>query len=97
MKPSTSDIGKFVIILHGADEHGQPQQVFLQSYDPDGNNGQGEFSVTTKLEHAMKFVDSQAAINCWRMQSTVEPLRKDGKPNRPLSAVTVQVTPITAL
>lgn len=88
---------KFVLILQGTDSEGQPQRVFLQSYNPDGKDGEGEFSVTTNLAEAMKFVDAVAAISCWRMQSTVRPLRDDGKPNRPLSALTAQVTPIDAL
>jgi hypothetical protein len=37
----------------------------------------------------MRFADLAAAVACWKRQSTVRPLRPDGKPNRPLTAFTI--------
>ena len=37
----------------------------------------------------MKFADMSEAFECWKRQSTVCPLRADGKPNRPLTAFSI--------
>jgi hypothetical protein len=64
---------------------------FLCSFDPDAYGGIGRAESTPDVEQALKFADAKDAYECWRKQSTVRPLRDDGKPNRPLTAYTVEI------
>jgi hypothetical protein len=47
---------------------------------------------TPHVAKARGFSSSTEALEHWRRQSVVYPLRPDGKPNRPLTAYTVEVT-----
>jgi hypothetical protein len=62
---------------------------WLESFDPDGNDGFGAISWTADIAKAMRFADLDAALACWKRQSTVRPLRSDLRPNRPLSAYNI--------
>jgi hypothetical protein len=42
-------------------------------------------------EDAMAFDDVKTALEYWQRQSTVVPRRTDGRPNRPLTAYTVEM------
>lgn len=59
---------------------------YLESADVDADNGYGSLELTSDLEKAMKFPSTLDALQFWRRQSSVRPLRPDGKPNRPLTA-----------
>lgn len=63
---------------------------WLESYDPDGDDGAGLIMGTNDAQDAKRFPDVGAALEEWKRPSTTRPLRLDGKPNRPLSAFTVQ-------
>jgi hypothetical protein len=65
--------------------------MYVASYDPDAFGGRGEIVFTGTLSAAKQFPDQAAAFECWRQRSTVEPSRPDGKPNRPLTAYTVEM------
>jgi hypothetical protein len=81
----------------GLSEHGAPmvvrvaqaQPTWLKDFDADAEDGFGRFEFTTDPDDAKRFEDAAAASEEWRRQSTVRPLRDDGKPNRPLTAYTV--------
>lgn len=62
---------------------------FVKTYDPDANDGRGLLVGTFDPDEAIRFDGAVAALEFWRQQSTVRPLRPDGKPNRPLTAATV--------
>lgn len=64
--------------------------AFLEFSDPDARNGLGEDRWTRDLAKAKRFDAFKDAMNCWMAQSTVRPFRDDGKPNRPLTAYSVQ-------
>lgn len=70
--------------------------AWLESYDPDGGGDvaypTGTFTITRDRSAALAFDDPGAALECWRQVSTRTPRRPDGKPNRPLTALTVEVT-----
>jgi hypothetical protein len=68
-----------------------PETLYLKSYDVDANDGRGDAELTPNIHEALEFDDAVAAMQAWREQSTVQPLRLDGKPNRPLTAFTVQI------
>jgi hypothetical protein len=72
---------------------GEPPRrgAFLAGYDPDGHGGRGAVTWTTDWHQAWLFESHKAAFNTWRATSKVRPVRGDGKPNRPLTACSVEV------
>jgi hypothetical protein len=62
---------------------------YLEWSDPDAKDGLGDNRWTSDLAKAKKFLNFMAATSCWKAQSTVRPLRDDGKPNRPLTAFSI--------
>lgn len=62
---------------------------YLKSADVEAFNGRGEFNCTKDIKQAMRFDSHEAAFEFWRRQSKTRPLRPDGKPNRPLTAINV--------
>jgi len=64
---------------------------YLEWADPDANNGIGADRWTTDIDKAKKFATFADAVECWRAQSTVNPVRPDGKPNRPMTAWSITV------
>lgn len=67
------------------------EDTFLLNANPDGDEGRGTLSVTRRIERAKHFETQAEALACWKAQSTTHPLRPDGKPNRPLTAFTVEI------
>lgn len=66
------------------------QGPYLQWSDPDAHNGAGDEGWTPDLSEAMRFASFMDAMDCWKAQSSVRPFRSDGRPNRPLTAFSVQ-------
>lgn len=67
---------------------------YVVSSDVDAHNGLGELVVSDDIGKAMKFPNSYAAMAYWSRQSVLQPLRPDGKPNRPLTAYTTEVVEV---
>ena len=63
---------------------------WLQACDVDARGGLGSMQFTTDIREAMVFPSFEEAMEYWRRPSTVRPLRPDGRPNRPLTAYTVE-------
>jgi hypothetical protein len=74
-----------VVILYAVEE-----DAYVISCDVDARGGRGMFILGPHAD-AMRFPDVRAALTYWKRQSTVQPLRADGQPNRPLTAFTVDV------
>ena len=53
----------------------------------------GRIVLTPHREGAKQFADNAAAMIAWNTQSTVRPLRPDGRPNKPLTTLTVEIEP----
>jgi hypothetical protein len=70
---------------------GRPPQLleYVESCDVNAHRGRGDVKLTRGLAKAKRFPDFEAAMAYWKRQSTVRPLRPDGKPNRPLTAYNV--------
>jgi hypothetical protein len=64
---------------------------YLSRYDPDAHEGQGWADFTHDPRAALRFVDAAAALKLWRSTSKVLPKRPDGKPNRPLTALSIEI------
>lgn len=71
-----------------------PIEAWLMDYDVNANSGAGGVTITRMPQKAKAFPTVLAAMDAWQTQSTVKPMRMDGKPNRPLTAYTVSITPI---
>lgn len=68
-----------------------PINQFVSAFDPDAFDGAGHVELTADLDRALRFPSGAAALGTWRLQSTVRPERRDGKPNRPMTAYTVEI------
>jgi len=66
------------------------QNEYVVSCDVDAMGGVGAVFFGTR-EQAMRFEDAGCALAYWKLQSRVRPIRPDGKPNRPLTALTVEL------
>jgi hypothetical protein len=51
----------------------------------------GTIRLTRDRARAMRFANNGEAMTAWNMVSNARPLRPDGKPNKPLTALTVEV------
>ncbi len=71
---------------------------YLVEYDPeiDGRDPKGRpmrahVVTTSNKSEARQYADSIEAFGHWKQQCKREPVRPDGKPNRPLTAFTVEL------
>jgi hypothetical protein len=63
---------------------------YLAAYDPDGMAGFGLMRTTQDPERAIHFHSVEVALETWNKASRVRPFRDDGRPNKPLTAFTVE-------
>lgn len=83
--------GRFVIVaLQFADGRPVPNPYF-KSFDHEAHGGLGRAVLTADWRESLTFSSFEEAVEFWRKQSKTRPLRPDGKPNRPMTAVTVEV------
>lgn len=59
---------------------------YVIACDVDAHNGIGQIEATGDRWQAQRFPNVEAALLYWQRVSRVQPLRDDGKPNRPLTA-----------
>lgn len=62
---------------------------WLRSFDFEAYGGRGFGEWTVVKGKAMRFASVGDAMLFWKTQSKTVPLRSDGKPNRPLTSVTI--------
>lgn len=85
-------------VLHRALDGEPPESsltLYLVTFDPDGNNGMGAETFTTDLAQAKRYAGFMEVMEEWKRPSTVRPLRDDGKPNRPLTAYSINPRKVT--
>jgi hypothetical protein len=74
--------------------NGQPcphAGMFLKAADFNAHDGQGFMTFTAFPENALQFQTAGEALMFWRTQSKVRRFRPDGRPNRPLTALTIEI------
>jgi hypothetical protein len=80
-------------IIHLA--NGRPSSadgMWVKSYTPDGFGGRGDLVLTENKHQAKVYPDAVAAMEDWKRVSSTHPTRPgDGKPNRPMTAFTIEV------
>lgn len=87
----------FVVIRALGFANGVPcphEDEWLESFDHDAYNGRGYGTFTRKINHAKRFASKAEAFEFWGRQSAVKPLRPDGRPNKPLTALTIEIEQI---
>lgn len=67
---------------------------FVKVFDPDEFNGRGYLTTTPDVGEAKQFDNHVEAFDFWQQQSKVRPNRRDGQPNRPLTAYNVAIDPV---
>jgi hypothetical protein len=87
------DPGPVTMRLLGISEAWTGTPLYLADYDVDANDGRGSVVITADRRRALRFASPATALKAWRMQSRVRPLRPDNRPNRPLTAYTVEIQP----
>jgi hypothetical protein len=63
---------------------------YVKSYDPNAFDGRGDATFTKDITKALKFPDKSWAMRFAMHQPINRPFRADGKPNRPLTAFTLE-------
>jgi hypothetical protein len=79
------------LAVTGAGQSSNHDGRYLETFDPDGNQGRGRITSTPDLAAALQFDTAEQAMEMWRKQSTAHPLRQDGHPNRPLTAYSCEI------
>lgn len=88
----TSLIASYAIRLLGrASEPDLLRPSYLRELDVEACDGYGAVLITEDLGEAQTFPSAYAAMECWRTQSKTRPLRDDRKPNRPLTAFSIEI------
>lgn len=85
----------YIMVIRGTAFELYAKPKYLEKYDPDGNNGRGYILITDDISEAKRFESAHEAMMAWKKQSTVDPIRPDGKPNRPLSSFTVEILKVS--
>jgi hypothetical protein len=83
---------KLLEVANPAFQDKKVEGKYLQSFDPNAYEGRGYFKATADIKQAMKFQSHKEAFEFYQTQSTVMPIRPDGKPNRPLTAFTIELS-----
>lgn len=68
---------------------------FVKSFDHEAGDGRGSGVFTADPRRALRFGSRATALLFWRRQSRKRPLREDGQPNRPLTASSVTIGPLS--
>lgn len=68
---------------------------FIKSADVNTFNGGGDVEATRDPLQARRFATTEAAIAFYRQVSRMHPRRPDGRPNRPLTALSVELVELT--
>lgn len=64
---------------------------YLMKFHFDTADGKGFGKFTHDQAKAKRFRSLEEALTFWKTQSKVRPIRRDGEPNRPLTASSVEI------
>lgn len=74
--------------------NGQPCREagsYIKNFDAEAYPARGSVLLTWEPEDAKRFSNQQQAFEFWQTQCKHEPVRPDGRPNRPLTAYNVSI------
>jgi len=79
-------------IVRSATGESRPEDgQYVMSFDHNAHMGRGQLESTGRVDRALRFATKADAMEFWGRQSTFRAVRPDGKPNRPLTAYTVEI------
>jgi len=92
-RPTLSLVKMVVLQIQGDAIGGRmpPVPTYVKDCDFDADDGRGRIIMTQNRSDAKRFALASEALEYWRTQSKVQPLRDDGRPNRPLTAYSVSI------
>jgi len=64
---------------------------WLKEFDFDADDGRGFGVFTDNRAEAVRFGSRRLALLFWRTTSSIKPIREDGEPNRPLTAMSIDI------
>lgn len=67
---------------------------YVMNMDCEAHDGRGHLLATKSLDAARKFATSGEALTYYQRTSRTRPVRPDGRPNRPLTAYTIEILPV---
>jgi hypothetical protein len=70
---------------------------YIVDFDPDYRVDYCSLNTSFEVAKAKQFESGEAAIQFWLQPSKLRPVRPDGKPNRPLTAYSVEILPVEGL
>ena len=79
------------------DAFGTEINQWLKAFNHEAHDGRGTVEMTPDPAQAMTFDNAMAVLECWRSVSETRPFRPDGKPNRPLTAFSVEPRPLETI
>jgi hypothetical protein len=85
-------VGRALALHHGKTPAGE----YLASFEPEAHDGRGLATFTPDRARAKVFPDFKAAYEFIGTRPKKRPTRPDGKPNRPLTAFTLDIEPLDA-
>ena len=86
---------KVIKIVTGANGMSTPHDGrYLLGYNPDTVYGDLIMISTPDIAKARRFHDLSAVHELWAAVSKQQPVRPDGKPNRPMTGLTIEVIEI---
>ena len=90
-KSARADEADAVSLLMTLKDGGPVHGDYLEWSNPNAKHGRGDDRWTSDLTKAKRFKSFTDAMACWNAQSTLVPLRPDGRPNKPMTAYSVTV------
>jgi hypothetical protein len=82
---------KVIISLGLADGRPMNNGEYLKAFDPEALDGMGSFVWTKDKQNALHFDDAADAFILWNTVPKCRPTRSDGRPNKPLTAFSVEI------
>lgn len=77
-------------VLH-VNGRGEPAtDLWVESHDVDAHDGRGAVEFTDDPAKAQTWPSAMALFDAWRRVPSARPLRADGEPNRPMTAITIE-------
>lgn len=73
----------------GIDSFTDDAPHYVKAFDVEARDGVGEFTATRDIAAAYQWDSMVALMEGWKTQCKSRPLRPDGKPNRPLTALSI--------
>lgn len=90
-QPAMNEIRLVLVSMADGKTEGVPVGWYLASYSPEARGGEGEARWTPDPAHALAFDSAEDAVACYCAVPSNRPVRRDGRPNRPLTRFSIML------